>query len=77
MDKARGKHYQLACGLAYEGIHGSPQEAGINRPSDYYAASVELATQRAAAAGGAVPESAQPTGQPPATPAPAPSSGAA
>eukprot|EP00878_Enallax_costatus_P006172 GHUV01006471.1.p1 GENE.GHUV01006471.1~~GHUV01006471.1.p1 ORF type:complete len:539 (+),score=187.65 GHUV01006471.1:149-1765(+) len=50
IDKARGKHYQLACGLAFEGITGSPQETGINKPSEYYAASVELATQRAAAA---------------------------
>uniref|UniRef100_A0A383W0Q7 DNA primase large subunit C-terminal domain-containing protein n=1 Tax=Tetradesmus obliquus TaxID=3088 RepID=A0A383W0Q7_TETOB len=53
VDKARGKHYQLACGLAFEGITGSPQETGINKPSEYYASSIELATQRAAAAAGA------------------------
>ncbi|KAF6264179.1 eukaryotic and archaeal DNA primase, large subunit-domain-containing protein [Scenedesmus sp. NREL 46B-D3] len=52
VDKARGKHYQLACGLAFEGITGSPQETGINKPSEFYAASIELATQRAAAAAG-------------------------
>lgn len=52
LDKVRGKHYQLACGLAYEGITGAQQETGINKPSEYYAASIELEKQRAAAAAG-------------------------
>eukprot|EP00879_Flechtneria_rotunda_P018095 GHRR01018973.1.p1 GENE.GHRR01018973.1~~GHRR01018973.1.p1 ORF type:complete len:206 (+),score=81.95 GHRR01018973.1:1007-1624(+) len=52
IDKARNKHYQLACGLAFEGITGAFQETGINKPSEYYAASIELANQRAAAANG-------------------------
>lgn len=52
MDKVRGKHYQLACGLAFEGITGEQQETGINKPSEYYAASIELERQRAAAAAG-------------------------
>jgi hypothetical protein len=68
VDKARGKHYQLACGLAFEGITGSPQETGINKPSEFYAASIELATQRAAAAagsnGGAAQQGQQQQGQP-------------
>jgi hypothetical protein len=51
LDKVKGKHYQLACGLAFEGITGSQQETGINKPSEYYAASIELERQRAAAAG--------------------------
>ncbi len=61
LDKVKGKHYQLACGLAYEGITGAQQETGINKPSEYYAASIELEKQRAAAAaGGADGSSAQP-----------------
>jgi hypothetical protein len=47
--KARGKHYQLACALAFEGISGVPHDTGINRPSDYYVASVEAAAPKAAA----------------------------
>lgn len=50
LDKVRGKHYQLACGLAFEGITGAQQETGINKPSEYYAASIDLEKQRAAAA---------------------------
>jgi hypothetical protein len=52
IDKAKGKHYQLACGLAYEGITGAPQDTGINKPSEYYAASIELTKEQAAAEGG-------------------------
>ena len=48
MAKARGKHYQLACAIAFEGVTGAPHDAGINRPSDYYAASVEAAAAAAA-----------------------------
>ncbi len=80
MAKARGKHYQLACAIAFEGITGAPHDAGINRPSDYYAAAVEAATAGAAAAaavagGGAKGAGATPgrgllgeNGAPPATP---------
>ena len=42
VDKAKGRHYQLACALAFEGITGAPHETGINKPTEYYAASVEL-----------------------------------
>ena len=44
--KARGKHYQLACAIAFEGITGTPHDSGINRPSDYYAASAEAAAPK-------------------------------
>jgi hypothetical protein len=54
VDKVRGKHYQLACGLAFEGITGAQQETGINKPSEYYAASIELERSRATAAAEAV-----------------------
>ncbi|KAF8060629.1 DNA primase large subunit [Scenedesmus sp. PABB004] len=71
VEKARGKHYQLACGLAFEGITGAPQDTGINKPSEFYAASIDLANQRAAAAGAAAgpaagaaaPAAAGPAGQ--------------
>jgi hypothetical protein len=84
LDKVRGKHYQLACGLAYEGITGAQQETGINKPSEYYAASIELEKQRSAAAAGAAADvsSKQPQQQqqqqqqgPPSTPV-APANGA-
>jgi hypothetical protein len=78
--KARGKHYQLACALAFEGVAGVPHDTGINRPSDYYAASVEAAAPKAAAAAGGAPGGVAatpargggggaPGGGPPATPA--------
>jgi DNA primase large subunit len=89
LDKVRGKHYQLACGLAFEGITGAQQETGINKPSEYYAASIELEKQRAAAAaaggtggldagggGGGTGAAQQAAAGPPATPAPAGSNGA-
>lgn len=78
LDKVRGKHYQLACGLAFEGITGAQQETGINKPSEYYAASIEQEKQRAAAAAGAAaegsnkqaqqPQQQQPQQAPPSTP---------
>ncbi|GBF91520.1 DNA primase large subunit-like [Raphidocelis subcapitata] len=46
--KARGKHYQLACAMAFEGIAGVPHDTGINKPSDYYAAAVEAAAPKGA-----------------------------
>ena len=50
--KARGRHYQLACAAAFEGLHGAPHDTGINRPSDYYAAAVELEAEREGGGGG-------------------------
>jgi hypothetical protein len=75
LDKVRGKHYQLACGLAFEAITGAQQETGINKPSEYYAASIELEKQRAAAAADgssnkqqAAQQQQQPQQAPPSTP---------
>jgi DNA primase large subunit len=48
--KAKGRHYQLACAAAFEAVHGAAHDTGINRPSDYYAAAVELEEARAPAA---------------------------
>jgi DNA primase large subunit len=71
VDKARGRHYQLACALAFEGVHGTPHDTGINKPSDYYAASVELvkgSTSAAAGAAAADPAAAGRGGGAPAVP---------
>jgi DNA primase large subunit len=52
VSKAKGRHYQLACAAAFEGVHGVPHDTGINRPSDYYAAAVELEMEREGGGGG-------------------------
>jgi DNA primase large subunit len=31
--KARAGHYQLACALAWEGVHGAACDTGINHPN--------------------------------------------
>lgn len=36
MDKVRNRHYQLACTLTFESIHGSLCDAGINHPNQYF-----------------------------------------
>ncbi|KAJ9554578.1 hypothetical protein OSB04_018623, partial [Centaurea solstitialis] len=36
IDKAKTKHYQLACTLTYEAVHGSSCDAGINHPNQYF-----------------------------------------
>ncbi|KAJ8439129.1 hypothetical protein Cgig2_027055 [Carnegiea gigantea] len=36
MDKVRNRHYQLACTLTFEAIHGSSCDAGINHPNQYF-----------------------------------------
>ncbi|CAN6550978.1 unnamed protein product [Malus baccata var. baccata] len=36
MDKVKNKHYQLACTLTFEAIHGSSCDAGINHPNQYF-----------------------------------------
>jgi DNA primase large subunit len=68
LDKARGRHYQLACALAFEGVHGTPHDTGINKPSDYYAASVELVKANTSAAAAADPATAGGEGVVPAAP---------
>eukprot|EP00884_Botryococcus_braunii_P016382 jgi/Botrbrau1/3427/Bobra.139_1s0007.1 len=55
--KAKAGHYQLACALAWEAVHATPCDTGINHPNQYYAesrkalaakAEEEAATQSAA-----------------------------
>ncbi|KAG2702771.1 hypothetical protein I3843_06G098700 [Carya illinoinensis] len=36
MDKVRSRHYQLACTLTFEAIHGTSCDAGINHPNQYF-----------------------------------------
>eukprot|EP00897_Mesotaenium_endlicherianum_P009091 jgi/Mesen1/820/ME000111S10968 len=36
VDKAKHHHYQLACGAAFERVHGHACETGINHPLQYY-----------------------------------------
>ncbi|GAB4849506.1 hypothetical protein Ancab_004300 [Ancistrocladus abbreviatus] len=36
MDKVQNKHYQLACTLTFEAIHGPSSDSGINHPNQYF-----------------------------------------
>ncbi|OMO88119.1 DNA primase, large subunit, eukaryotic/archaeal [Corchorus olitorius] len=36
LDKVRNRHYQLACTLTFEAVHGSPCDTGINHPNQYF-----------------------------------------
>lgn len=36
IDKVRNRHYQLACTLTFEALHGMPCDAGINHPNQYF-----------------------------------------
>ncbi|KNA15433.1 hypothetical protein SOVF_098300 [Spinacia oleracea] len=42
MDKVRNKHFQLACTLTFEAIHGSSCDAGINHPNQYFSDSQKI-----------------------------------
>ncbi|KAF9594557.1 hypothetical protein IFM89_033527 [Coptis chinensis] len=36
MEKVRNRHYQLACTLTFEAVHGTSCDAGINHPNQYF-----------------------------------------
>ncbi|KAI6692207.1 hypothetical protein NL676_019917 [Syzygium grande] len=36
IDKVRNRHYQVACTLTFEAVHGSTCDAGINHPNQYF-----------------------------------------
>ncbi|KAL9328850.1 hypothetical protein ACSQ67_003853 [Phaseolus vulgaris] len=42
LDKARNRHYQLACTLTFEALHGVPCDAGINHPNQYFSDSKKI-----------------------------------
>ncbi|KAF9686188.1 hypothetical protein SADUNF_Sadunf03G0132600 [Salix dunnii] len=42
MDKVQNRHYQLACTLTFESIHGSSHDAGINHPNQYFSDSQKI-----------------------------------
>ncbi|XP_062149819.1 probable DNA primase large subunit [Alnus glutinosa] len=42
MDKVRSRHYQLACTLTFEAIHGTSCDAGINHPNQYFSESQKV-----------------------------------
>ncbi|KAL2343479.1 hypothetical protein Fmac_004764 [Flemingia macrophylla] len=42
IDKVRNRHYQLACTLTFEALHGMPCDAGINHPNQYFSDSKKI-----------------------------------
>ncbi|KAL8037979.1 hypothetical protein ABFX02_11G073300 [Erythranthe guttata] len=46
MDKVRNRHYQLACTLTFEAIHGASCDEGINHPNQYYTDSKKVLESR-------------------------------
>ncbi|XP_019434311.1 PREDICTED: probable DNA primase large subunit isoform X1 [Lupinus angustifolius] len=46
MNKVRNRHYQLACTLTFEAIHGTQCDAGINHPNQYFSDSQKIFQQK-------------------------------
>ncbi|KAL7093996.1 hypothetical protein ACP275_11G073700 [Erythranthe tilingii] len=46
MDKVRNRHYQLACTLTFEAVHGTSCDEGINHPNQYYTDSKKVLESR-------------------------------
>ncbi|XP_075658195.1 putative DNA primase large subunit [Castanea sativa] len=42
LDKVRNRHYQLACTLTFEAVHGTSCDAGINHPNQYFSDSQKV-----------------------------------
>ncbi|PON54961.1 DNA primase large subunit/archaeal [Trema orientale] len=42
MDKVQNRHYQLACTLTFEAVHGSSCDSGINHPNQYFSDSQKI-----------------------------------
>ena len=36
VDKAKAQHYQLACGMTFEAVHGAQIESGVQHPNQYF-----------------------------------------
>nr|XP_043613484.1 probable DNA primase large subunit [Erigeron canadensis] len=46
IEKAKSRHYQLACTLTYEALHDSPCDAGINHPNQYFSDSQKILKEK-------------------------------
>nr|KAJ0223764.1 hypothetical protein LSAT_V11C200073070 [Lactuca sativa] len=46
VEKAKGRHYQLACTLTFEAIHGASCDSGINHPNQYFKASQNILKEK-------------------------------
>ncbi|XP_020106509.1 probable DNA primase large subunit isoform X1 [Ananas comosus] len=46
MDKVRNRHYQLACTLTFEAIHGTSCDTGINHPNQYFSNSQKIRQEK-------------------------------
>ncbi|GAB2297732.1 hypothetical protein Dimus_031819 [Dionaea muscipula] len=42
LDRVRNKHFQLACTLVFEAIHGTSCDSGINHPNQYFSESHKI-----------------------------------
>ncbi|XP_062110777.1 probable DNA primase large subunit [Humulus lupulus] len=42
MDKVQNRHYQLACTLTFEAVHGASCDSGINHPNQYFSDSQKI-----------------------------------
>ncbi|XP_068665301.1 probable DNA primase large subunit isoform X2 [Aristolochia californica] len=42
IDKARNRHYQLACTLTFEAVHATSCDSGINHPNQYFSESQKV-----------------------------------
>ncbi|KAL8519043.1 hypothetical protein ACS0TY_010114 [Phlomoides rotata] len=42
MDKVRNRHYQLACTLTFEAVHGTSYDQGVNHPNQYFSDSQKI-----------------------------------
>ncbi|KAL9232528.1 hypothetical protein vseg_007633 [Gypsophila vaccaria] len=42
MDKVKNRHYQLACTLTFEAVHGASCDSGINHPNQYFTDSQKI-----------------------------------
>ncbi|XVF02792.1 hypothetical protein REPUB_Repub04eG0204700 [Reevesia pubescens] len=54
MDKVHNRHYQLACTLTFEAVHGASCDAGINHPNQYFIDSQRILQSKVDAANGSV-----------------------
>nr|GEX71432.1 probable DNA primase large subunit [Tanacetum cinerariifolium] len=49
INKAKSRHYQLACTLTFEALHGASCDAGINHPNQYFSDSQKILNEKKSA----------------------------